>query len=161
MQSASSSSSSEPIHMSLDLPSHQQSVDPLLSSEQLHSSPAPPPSLPPRATQLRRPATTRRDGSPLPPRRMWSEEEERRLLQLFVEYGPKWRILQLMDKEHSDGAVLQDRSNVDLKDKIRNMKVRYEKANKILPPNFEKIHLGPKEKRVVETYTAIIKQLKR
>jgi hypothetical protein len=70
-------------------------------------------------------STVRADRPGVPPpqeRRPWSIAEERRLRQLYSIYGPQWRLIQTRDQDHEDGPLLQGRTNVNLKDKIRNIK---------------------------------------
>lgn len=54
----------------------------------------------------------------------WSKEETQRLVYLFQQYGRQWRLIQNKDLRHRNGALLQNRSNVDLKDRIRNYKTK-------------------------------------
>jgi hypothetical protein len=92
-------------------------------------------------------------------RSRWTEVEVERLVELIEDYGVSWAYLLMMDGEHSEGAVLQQRDQVSLKDKARNMKISFLKyvflstvldirmltlgrAGAQLPNNFEHIPLG-------------------
>ncbi|KIW78348.1 hypothetical protein Z517_08183 [Fonsecaea pedrosoi CBS 271.37] len=75
-------------------------------------------------------------------RRPYTEEEVDRLLELIALYGTRWaRILQ-EDNRHEDGPRLQDRTQVQLKDKARNIKLVYLKSGHRLPPGFESVSVG-------------------
>ena len=80
-------------------------------------------------------------------------------MELIENYGVSWAYLLMMDGEHPKGAVLQQRDQVSLKDKARNMKINFLKyvflstildirmltpsrAGARLPNNFERIPLG-------------------
>lgn len=53
----------------------------------------------------------------------WTEEEEDRLVQLFLKYGPSWEFILAKDKRM--GQVISDhRTGVDLKDKLRTVKIK-------------------------------------
>ncbi|KAK9820558.1 hypothetical protein WJX72_011639 [[Myrmecia] bisecta] len=53
------------------------------------------------------------------PKQKWTEEEERALRRGVAKYGVgKWRLIQ---KDEQIGEILENRSNVDLKDKWRNL----------------------------------------
>jgi hypothetical protein len=56
---------------------------------------------------------------------LWTEEETRRLIKLFEYYGPRWRLIKQKDNRHPRGAKLTERTEIDLKDKIRNVKAGY------------------------------------
>jgi len=56
-------------------------------------------------------------------RRPWSDEETSQLLDLIEDHGISWSLLKKEDQE--GGGLLQDRDQVALKDKARNMKVDY------------------------------------
>ena len=58
-------------------------------------------------------------------RNPWSEEEINRLLELIDDHGLSWSLLKKLDHLHKDGPVLQDRDQVALKDKARNIKLDY------------------------------------
>ena len=62
---------------------------------------------------------------PAQSRKAYSVEEVERLMEMIELYGTKWaRILQ-EDGAHEEGAVLQRRSQVQLKDKARNLKIDF------------------------------------
>ena len=56
-------------------------------------------------------------------RTAWSEDETNQLLSLIEEHGISWSLLMAEDK--TTGRFLQDRNQVALKDKARNIKVDY------------------------------------
>lgn len=56
-------------------------------------------------------------------RSRWSEEEIGRLIDLIEEHGVSWKLLKQKDDGHKDGALLNDRDQVSLKDKARNIKM--------------------------------------
>jgi hypothetical protein len=58
-------------------------------------------------------------------RSRWTEVEVERLVELIENYGVSWAYLLAMDDEHPEGAVLQQRDQVSLKDKARNMKMDF------------------------------------
>lgn len=74
----------------------------------------------------------------------WSVRDEQHLVDLIGEHGCSWSLLQKFgefEREVPDGQVGQ----VALKDKARNLKMMYLKAQTLLPANFDKIALGKKE----------------
>ena len=70
-------------------------------------------------------AKTRVAGRPKAPqmRTPWSEEEIERLITLIEEYGVSYAVLKKQDDEQ--GKILDNRDQVAIKDKARNMKVDY------------------------------------
>ena len=56
-------------------------------------------------------------------RKAWTDEETQTLLELIEEHGTSWRLLKDVDK--NNGAVLEGRDQVALKDKARNMKLDF------------------------------------
>ncbi|KAL8892833.1 MAG: hypothetical protein Q9215_000197 [Flavoplaca cf. flavocitrina] len=58
-------------------------------------------------------------------RKPWSVEEIDRLLELIEEHGLSWSLLKKLDHAHRDGPLLQERDQVALKDKARNIKLDY------------------------------------
>jgi hypothetical protein len=58
-------------------------------------------------------------------RSRWTEVEVERLMELIENYGVSWAYLLVMDGEHPQGPVLQQRDQVSLKDKARNMKMDF------------------------------------
>lgn len=75
-------------------------------------------------------------------RRKWTEEEETRLFELVALYKNKWAYIEEMDATHEDGPRLHDRSQVNLKDKARNIVVAYVNARRPLPRGFEYASIG-------------------
>ncbi|KAL8653898.1 MAG: hypothetical protein Q9226_003653 [Calogaya cf. arnoldii] len=80
----------------------------------------------PRRTQTRKP---------------WSLEETERFIELIEEFGLSWTVLKQRDRLHNDGPVLEDRDQVALKDKARNMKMDYLKISRSLPRHFRGVPL--------------------
>ena len=66
--------------------------------------------LAPRGTQVRIPYT---------------QQEVERLIELIALHETKWQRILEADNEHEDGPVLQGRTQVQLKDKARNMKLDF------------------------------------
>ena len=97
-------------------------------------------------------------GIPKPPqsRRAWTSAETDMLLYLITEHGISWKLLK--EEDSAQGHILQERDQVALKDKARNMKMDYLKyvyrlndhqyadlairAGRVLPQNFERIPLS-------------------
>ncbi|KAF2837933.1 hypothetical protein M501DRAFT_995190 [Patellaria atrata CBS 101060] len=85
-------------------------------------------------------------------RQRWTDEEVDALMKYIEELGCSWALIKSTDDELDDSgeedheSKLSRRSQVDLKDKARNMKMDYIKAGVTLPKNFEYISLGPKLK---------------
>ncbi|KAL8848778.1 MAG: hypothetical protein Q9221_006249 [Calogaya cf. arnoldii] len=69
-------------------------------------------------------------------RKPWSPEETERFMELMEEYGLSWTVLKQRDRLHKDGPVLEDRDQVALKDKARNMKMD---LLKYIPPAYRVI----------------------
>lgn len=145
------------------LPLHERHNGPPSSSAPVRGSPA----VPPAGTQVSlinreaRQNTVKRLFKRRQPqqRSRWTEVEVERLVELIEDYGVSWAYLLMMDGEHPQGAVLQQRDQVSLKDKARNMKINFLKyvflstvldirmltpgrAGARLPNNFEHIALG-------------------
>lgn len=64
-----------------------------------------------------------------PPQRRvpWSAEEVERLIELVETCGTSWSGIMLADARHENGPLLQERGQVGLKDKARNMKIDWMK----------------------------------
>ena len=94
-------------------------------------------------------------------RRPFTEAETQRLIDLIAHYGCSWSLLKQKDYQHPDGALLEHRDQVSLKDKARNLKMDFLKwviylcscpvgsfANTMsrskcaLPEGFEDVRLG-------------------
>ncbi|RMZ88232.1 hypothetical protein DV736_g4543, partial [Chaetothyriales sp. CBS 134916] len=123
---------------------------PFLSSS---SSLAPPKSdpLPPEATyrEINTKAKANvalnreRDQHIIQQRQPYSEAEVRRLIELIgLNQGPKYAKILKDDKEHPDGPLLHCRTQVQLKDKARNIKMDYLKARQPLPEGFASVSIG-------------------
>jgi hypothetical protein len=78
--------------------------------------------------------TTRREGLHST-RRPWTPEEEKALMAgLDMVKGPHWsQILQLFGKQGTISTILKDRTQVQLKDKARNLKLFFLKTNSEMP----------------------------
>jgi len=79
--------------------------------------------------------STNMTGQPAHTRRPWTSDEEAALLTgLATVGGPHWsQILALCGPNGSISNILRDRSQVQLKDKARNLKLSYLKAGKEVP----------------------------
>lgn len=84
-------------------------------------------------------AVDKKGGSSVFSRRHWTTEEEDALLKgLDQVQGPYWsQILELYGPGGSISEVLKDRSQVQLKDKARNLKLFFLKTGTPLPPVFQ------------------------
>ena len=51
----------------------------------------------------------------------YSNEEVNRIIDLVEQYGTSWTLIKTMDEEHPDGPRLDSRTQVDIKDKCRNI----------------------------------------
>lgn len=74
-------------------------------------------------------------------RNPWSVEACQALIDYIGDIGCSWKDI----KRHDEAAghnLLDDRTQVDLKDKARNLKVEFLKAGCGLPPGFEEVSLG-------------------
>ena len=60
-------------------------------------------------------------------RKKWTVDENDRLITLIEEYGCSWAYLKQVDEAHPDGPRLEDRDQVALKDKARNMRHDFHK----------------------------------
>jgi hypothetical protein len=58
-------------------------------------------------------------------RSRWTEVEVERLVELIEDYGVSWANLLKLDLNHPGRPVLQERDQVSLKDKARNMKMDF------------------------------------
>ncbi|KAL1301843.1 hypothetical protein AAFC00_006028 [Neodothiora populina] len=86
------------------------------------------------------------DIKPARQRKPWSAEEIETLISLIGEVGCSWTLIKSYDTE----GILSERSQGDLKDKARNMKVDYLCGHQQLPKNFELVQLDQKNIRRVE-----------
>lgn len=99
-------------------------------------------------------------------RKVWSIEEENALLEgLEILQGPHWRdILSLYGENGTKSEVLKNRSQVQLKDKARNMKLFYKKNGLEAPEVLQKVTGElkppraklPEEARVEETRSPVV-----
>ncbi|KIX06298.1 uncharacterized protein Z518_04273 [Rhinocladiella mackenziei CBS 650.93] len=78
-------------------------------------------------------------------RKPYTEAEVDRLMEMIELHGTKWARILDEDKAHGDGPLLQNRSQVQLKDKARNIKLDYLKARRRLPPGFESVSIGGRQ----------------
>ncbi|KAG9793395.1 hypothetical protein ABEF93_002173 [Exophiala dermatitidis] len=78
-------------------------------------------------------------------RRPYTDAEVDRLMELVALYGPKWALILKKDRDHPDGPLLQNRTQVQLKDKARNIKLDFLKARRPLPPRFELVSIGSRQ----------------
>jgi len=122
-----------PQHTHQPHPGYRSSVDHHLPPNQSDSTPA----LYERARQAaaaRSSTQARREGTHST-RRPWSPEEEKALMMgLDMVKGPHWsQILGLFGPNGSISQILADRTQVQLKDKARNLKLFFLKANTEMP----------------------------
>jgi len=75
----------------------------------------------------------------------YSVDEVDRLMEMIALYGTQWARILREDNAHPDGPQLQNRSQIQLKDKARNMKLDWLKAGKRLEPGFESVSVGNKQ----------------
>jgi hypothetical protein len=75
-------------------------------------------------------------------KRLWTKEETGALYTYIVDYGTSWANIKRLDNKQKYGvSFLTDRSQVNLKDKARNMKFLMLKAGFTPPKNFGSITL--------------------
>jgi Myb-like DNA-binding domain len=107
-------------------PSAQPTRNPLLST---HNSNTPPPSssLPPTSTaaylreRARDPIVASKPRH-VQTRRPYTAEEEERLVELIEQHGSSYTLIKQFDECHVDGPLLEDRTQVQLKDKAQELK---------------------------------------
>ncbi|KEF58653.1 uncharacterized protein A1O9_06579, partial [Exophiala aquamarina CBS 119918] len=75
----------------------------------------------------------------------WNDLESDRLIEMVARQGTKWARILHEDAIHEDGPLLQNRSQVALKDKARNIKILYLKTRRRLPPGFESVSIGQRQ----------------
>ncbi|CAI7578505.1 unnamed protein product [Penicillium glandicola] len=71
----------------------------------------------------------------------WTEEEDERLIHLMGIYGTAFAAIKKQDNAcpaSEGGPMLERRSQVNCKDRARNLKRKYLRENRPLPPNLEK-----------------------
>lgn len=78
-------------------------------------------------------------------RRAWEYEEIEALLFYMEKFGPVWARIKEADSE-SRSPRLEDRTQVQLKDKARNMKLDFLKAEKTLPWYLENVTINQRHK---------------
>ena len=88
-----------------------------------------------QAAMIKSTTVTRREGTNGSARRPWSPEEEKALMMgLDIVKGPHWsQILHLFGPNGTQSDILRDRSQVQLKDKARNLKLFFLKTNSEVP----------------------------
>lgn len=79
----------------------------------------------PTVNQRARQATMLRNKKEPQQRRPWNDAEIGRLIDLIKEHGISWSKLKLEDRNYQGGALLEDRDQVGLKDKARNIKMDF------------------------------------
>lgn len=75
------------------------------------------------------------------PRLPWSMKELCQLLKLCREYGTQWSLIKEVDSEQAS-PKLENRTQVDLKDKARNVKMWMMRNDMEVPENLEGIRLS-------------------
>ncbi|KIX95824.1 uncharacterized protein Z520_08532 [Fonsecaea multimorphosa CBS 102226] len=79
----------------------------------------------------------------------YTQDEVERLMEMIALHETSWAMILKEDRKHKDGPMLQRRTQVQLKDKARNLKLDFLKARAPLPPGFEKVG-GIGEKKIAE-----------
>lgn len=73
-------------------------------------------------------------------RRGWTEDETNALVDALKTFGPQWaKIERAYGRNGTESEILADRSQGQLKDKARNLKMWYLKNNQEVPSFFEKV----------------------
>ncbi|KAG6113136.1 hypothetical protein E4U31_001559 [Claviceps sp. LM219 group G6] len=110
-----------------------QDLGPNPTSHRRLATASPPPSLP------RFPATTRQ-------RNPWSDDDSTLLIKLIAEEHAKWSVI---ERNHGHRFEIS-RNQQAYRDRARNMKVDFLLADAVLPPGFDLVVLGEKEKIKVQ-----------
>lgn len=76
----------------------------------------------------------------------WTAHETDRLIEMVGHLRTQWSAILKRDKVHEDGPQLQQRTQVGLKDKARNIKIDFLKARRALPSGFEDVSLSARDK---------------
>ncbi|EAU30848.1 predicted protein [Aspergillus terreus NIH2624] len=80
-------------------------------------------------------------------RKRWLPQEDNRLIRMMRLFGVKWAKI---EKENEiqplmpDELSIEDRNQVQLKDRARNLKMKFYREGQPLPPNFDKVTMGKK-----------------
>lgn len=82
-------------------------------------------------------------------RQPYSREEIDRIIKLVEDYGTSWSLIKTMDEKHPDGPELSHRSQVDIKDKCRNMVMDFYKSGVRLPINFNRVALKARDREIL------------
>ncbi|RVX70528.1 hypothetical protein B0A52_05179 [Exophiala mesophila] len=80
----------------------------------------------------------------------WSEQETERLIEMVGHLHTQWSTIMKRDQVHEDGPRLQNRNQVALKDKARNIKMDFLKARRALPPGFEDVSITARDRENLE-----------
>lgn len=91
-----------------------------------------------------------------PGKRRWTVEQEETLIRYIERHGPKWSEIKKIDDNEGDQGLLQQWSQVDLKDKAINMHVDFRKAGAPLPQNFDQITLRRRDRERLESMGILI-----
>jgi hypothetical protein len=103
-----------------------------------------------QAARTRAPALPNR---PRAPRKEWTAEEVGALILYITRWGPAWsRIKQYDDGKKFHRSFLQRRSQVDLKDKARNIKYTMLRDRCRLHENWRGVTLGDKKKDMLQRF---------
>ncbi|KIV80455.1 hypothetical protein PV11_07953 [Exophiala sideris] len=81
-------------------------------------------------------------GPQIQARKVWDGAQTRRLIELIELCQTSFSTILSEDLAHPDGPLLQSRTQVQLKDKARNIKMNFLKARQRLPKNFEHVSIG-------------------
>ncbi|KAF7718730.1 Myb-like DNA-binding domain-containing protein [Penicillium ucsense] len=74
--------------------------------------------------------------------RRWSQEEDDRLLMLMATYGTQWATIERQDQicpPCDGGPKLERRTQVNMKDRARTLKLKYIRNGLPLPPGFDRV----------------------
>ncbi|KAF7586413.1 hypothetical protein BBP40_008936 [Aspergillus hancockii] len=103
------------------------------------------------ARQLKRKATRR-----------WTEPEYERLVELFAVFGPRWESILETDQKHPRGPQIHpSRTGVDLKDKMRNHKIKLLRDGREIPLRLHCIQLTRNHTRQIAKHRAHVQLTQR
>jgi hypothetical protein len=143
-RNSSNQSAADQVQQSLDASTQVQppvSTQPA-STQRSSQSGAMPPST--QSRHIQRLTQDAETAGPTVQRKRFSEAETKRLIELVGLYSTRWADIKRHDElwpEDEGGPLLLGRSQVNLKDRARNIRRAYDRAGEPLPKNFE--HVKP------------------